>query len=131
VKVKDLIWREPVKISSNATVSEAIEKMLKKGIRALIVEPKGENETFGILTVRDIVYKVIAKGKNPRDVKVEEIATRPVVTIDSNWSVRDAARLMAIKKKKISLKREIRIPNHIRLRRSSFPLKNIGRYGAT
>jgi len=95
VKVKDLIWREPVKISSNATVSEAIEKMLKKGIRALIVEPKGENETFGILTVRDIVYKVIAKGKNPRDVKVEEIATRPVVTIDSNWSVRDAARLMA------------------------------------
>ncbi len=95
MKVKDLIWREPVKISSNATVSEAIEKMLKKGIRALIVEPKGENETFGILTVRDIVYKVIAKGKNPRDVKVEEIATRPVVTIDSNWSVRDAARLMA------------------------------------
>ncbi len=95
MRVKDLIWREPVKISSNATVSEAIEKMLKKGIRALIVEPKGENETFGILTVRDIVYKVIAKGKNPRDVKVEEIATRPVVTIDSNWSVRDAARLMA------------------------------------
>ncbi len=95
MKVKDLIWRELVTVDSDASVSEAIEKMLKKGIRALLVEPRDKDDTFGIVTVRDIVYKVIAKDLNPREIRVKDIATKPVVTIDASWSVKDAAKLMA------------------------------------
>jgi CBS domain-containing protein len=95
VKVKDLVWREVVTIKPNASVKDAIDLMLKKGIRSLIVEPKDENDCYGVLTIRDIVYKVVAKDLKPSDVSVDEIATKPVVTIDANASVKTAVKLMA------------------------------------
>ena len=48
-----------------------------------------------MLTIRDIVYKVVAKDLKPSEVLVDEIATKPVVTIDANASVKTAVKLMA------------------------------------
>ncbi len=95
MKVKDLVWKEIITVKPDISVSEAIDLMLKKGIRALLVEPKDRDECYGIITVRDIVYRVIARDLKPSDVKVSEIATKPIVTIDCNCSIKTAAKLMA------------------------------------
>ena len=96
MKVKELIWRELVTIKPDASVEEAIELKLKKGIRSLLVEPIEANE-FGILTVRDVVFKVIAKKLKPSEVKVSEICSRPVITIEADKTVEDAIKVMTEK----------------------------------
>ncbi len=94
LKVKDLIWRDVVTIKPEESVKTAIEIMLKKGIRSLIVEPKDEDDCYGVITVRDIVYRVIAKDLKPSEVRVGDIATKPIVCVNSNESVKTAAKLM-------------------------------------
>jgi len=95
MKVKDIVVREIEKIKPDASVFEAVEIMLEKGIRALIVEPQNERDTYGVITVRDIVFKAVAKGLELDDIKVAEIASKPLVCIDGSWEIMHAAELMA------------------------------------
>ena len=95
MKVSEVAITEIEKISPNAKLSEAISLMLKEGIRSLIVIPESGEDVYGIVTVRDVVYKVLAKGLNPNEIKVKSIATKPLVSIDTHYSVTHAASLMA------------------------------------
>jgi len=96
LKVRELIWRELVTIKPDASVEEAIELMLKKGIRSLLVEPM-EDDEYCILTVRDVIFKVIAKKLKPSEVRVSEVCSKPVITIDADKTVEDAIRIMSEK----------------------------------
>jgi len=95
MKVSEVAITEIEKISPNAKFSEAISLMLKEGIRSLIVIPESGEDVYGIVTVRDVVYKVLAKGLNPNEIKVKSIATKPLVSIDTHCNVTHAASLMA------------------------------------
>ena len=95
MKVSEIMITEIEKISPNAKVSETISLMLKEGIRSLIVIPESGEDVYGIVTVRDVVYKVLAKGLNPNEIEVKSIATKPLVSIDTHCNVAHAASLMA------------------------------------
>ena len=95
MKVSEVAITEIEKISPNAKFSEAISLMLKEGIRSLIVIPESGEDVYGIVTVRDVVYKVLAKGLNPNEIEVKSIATKPLVSIDTHCNVTHAASLMA------------------------------------
>jgi isocitrate dehydrogenase len=60
----------------------------------VVVEPNGANQ-WGILTRRDIVTKIVQGGKNPASTKVKDIASRPVVSVPAEMSIREAARLLS------------------------------------
>ncbi len=94
MKVEDVMNRELEYIEPNASVREAIDRMLKKGMRSLVVKPKDEMDTYGVVTVRDIVFGVFANGLDPNDVKVADIASKPVVCVDKSVDVGLALRLM-------------------------------------
>jgi len=94
MKVEEVMNKELEYIDPNASVEEAIDKMLKKGIRSLIVNPKDEKDTYGVVTVRDIVFGVFANGLDPNDVKVADIASKPVVCVDKSVDVGLVLRLM-------------------------------------
>ena len=49
---------------------------------------------IGIVTERDFVRRVVAK-KLPLDTKVSEIMSKSLITVDSDASLKDAARLMS------------------------------------
>ena len=94
-KAKDIMTTEVVRIQGSATVKEAINLMKETGLRALIVERRNEEDAYGIVTETDIVYKVIAYGKNPSTVQVHEIMTKPVITVNPDLGVEYVARLFA------------------------------------
>lgn len=94
-KVKDIMSVNIVTIDGSANVSEAIEKMLKANVRGLIVERRDEGDAYGVVTLRDIVGKVIAEGLDPKNVAVHEIMTKPLVSLNPNLDVKYAARLLA------------------------------------
>ena len=49
----------------------------------------------GVLTDRDIAVRVVAEGRDPEQVKVTEVASGDVVTLDPDQDLDEALRLMA------------------------------------
>jgi CBS domain-containing protein len=92
---RDVMTTPVISIDGLATVAEAIEKMEQEGVRALIVERRGPEDAYGIVTQRDICYKVIATGKCIHEVKVHEIHSKPLIVINPDLDTKYVARLMA------------------------------------
>jgi len=93
LEVKD-IMSKPVTIVPQITVALAIQKMKKHGISCLVVAGKNQRVS-GILTEKDILYKVIIAEEDPTRLKVSKIMTSPVLTIPLDTTVLAAGRLMS------------------------------------
>ena len=94
MKVQELMTTKIEFVDADRTVYDAVEKMVDRRIRSLMARFPEENLNHGIITARDIVFKVLAKSLNPKDIKVSEIASRPLVCIDKNMDLNEAASLM-------------------------------------
>lgn len=92
---RDIMTTSVVMIDGIAAVSEAIEKMKRQGVRALIVDRRSEGDAYGIVTQRDICYNVLATELDPEDVQVHEIQSKPLVVVNPDLDVKYVARLMA------------------------------------
>lgn len=75
------------------TVHDAVRKMLAAGVSSLLV-PEGDGSSWGIMTKRDVVTKVIARGTEPRAILVREVLSRPVVTISASTSIQRCSERM-------------------------------------
>jgi CBS domain-containing protein len=95
MQAQDIMTKDVVTVSGAATVAEAVKLMKEKGLRALIVERRTENDPYGIVTETDIVYQVAAHGRNPAKVRVYEIMTKPCVVVNPQLGVEYVARLFA------------------------------------
>ena len=92
---KDIMSTEIVTISGMATAEEAVKLMREQNVRSLIVERRTDDDAYGLITQRDLVYFVAAKGLDPEDVKVYEIMSKPLVVVNPNLDVKYVARLLA------------------------------------
>jgi CBS domain-containing protein len=90
--VKDIMTKEVVKISVNDDVFAAAELMNSSEIGCLVVVD-GENP-IGIITERDIVRRVVAK-ELPLETKVSKVMSKSLITIDTEASLKEAARVMS------------------------------------
>jgi CBS domain-containing protein len=93
--VKDIMTKEVVTVESNKTVFEAAEIMAEKGLGCLVVVIKGF--PVGILTERDIVRRIVAK-RAALDLKVTEVMTKTLITVEPETSLKEAARVMSANK---------------------------------
>jgi CBS domain-containing protein len=96
IKAKDVMVTKVVTLDGNVSVKEAAEIMAQVGVSAVIVTIDGKAN--GILTERDILKRIVAEDKNSRKTKVKEIMSSPLVTIEPNMDLGEAARLMFEKK---------------------------------
>ncbi len=96
VPVLEVMSQSPVVVSPEDTVDRAASLMRTKEIGSLIVVLDGR--PAGIITERDIVTKVAAPGLAPRDVKVKDVMSAPVVAIHPHAEVAEAARVMSDRK---------------------------------
>ncbi|MDP6648353.1 MAG: CBS domain-containing protein [Candidatus Woesearchaeota archaeon] len=81
-----------IKISSNSTISEAARVLDKKDIGSVLVEEG--SKIIGVVTQKDILQKVIVKGKHPNSMKTKDIVSKTIVKIDSNEDLLEASRLL-------------------------------------
>jgi CBS domain-containing protein len=91
-KVKDAMTKNVKTISPSATMAEAARIMKKNRIGCLVVAEG--SKPVGIITERDIAYKIVAEEKSS-DTAVKEIMTKDLKTIDKEKTLKDAARIMA------------------------------------
>ncbi|HOV87533.1 MAG TPA: CBS domain-containing protein [Syntrophobacteraceae bacterium] len=97
MKVHEFMVSKIEFIDSDRTVYDAVEIMVDKRIRSLVIRVGGKSDreaVDGVVTARDIVFKVLAKGLNPKAVKVADIASRPLACVEKDMDFDDAATLM-------------------------------------
>lgn len=70
--------RTLVSIGAESTVTQAAKLMADKRIGALLVLENGAVK--GIFTERDILSKIVSRGVNPDETKVQDVMTANVVT---------------------------------------------------
>ena len=93
MSLKPLMSKEITSLPSTATVLDAAKFMTDMNVGSVIIMK--DDIPSGILTDRDIVAKVLAQGKDPRNMGIGEIMRVPVVTISEDKDIIDATKLMA------------------------------------
>jgi CBS domain-containing protein len=78
MRVAELMTREVEFISPEALVSAAAELMGELDVGALPVGSPGDLR--GIVTDRDLLFRVVARGRDAGQVRVSEILSTPVIT---------------------------------------------------
>lgn len=91
---KDVMSSPVVTIDEDASVNRAAELMDKDDLGSIIVTDK-EGKPLGILTERDLVVRVLAKNVRPDSIKAKEVMTSPLITIEPDATINDAARRMS------------------------------------
>lgn len=74
-------------VSANASVEEAMHEMRKSDVSYLLVEPSDEGD-WGIMTKRDVVTKIVGANKSTHNTKVNEVTSRPLLTVPADASLR-------------------------------------------
>ena len=87
---------EVYSIQADHTVYEAIAEMDARNVGGLIVK-KGD-EVVGIVTERDYTRKVILKNRSSKEIAVESIMSRNLVSVIPDQTVQDALTLVTEKK---------------------------------
>ena len=84
------IMKKLVTIDGSESVKKAAEIMLEKGIGSIVVTEEGG--PVGIVTKSDLLARVIVKCRDPRECKIGEIMSSPLISIDKNTPILEAMR---------------------------------------
>jgi len=91
--VKDVMSNPVVTMDEDETSNKAAVTMDQNDVGCIIVTNKA-GKSIGIITERDLVIRVLAKNLKPDTVKTKEIMTTPLVTIEPDATISEAARRM-------------------------------------
>ncbi len=92
VKVKDLMITSIKTIDRRTSAFEAAKYMKEYDVGSLIVM---DNDTpIGIVTTKDIMYKVISLGSLGKDISLSNIMSAPLILVDPEDDIAKAAALM-------------------------------------
>ena len=92
--VKDVMSSPVITIKEDAAANRVAELMDKEDLGCIIVTNE-EGKPLGIITERDLVVRVLAKNVKPDSTKASEVMTSPLITIEPDASISDAARRMS------------------------------------
>jgi CBS domain-containing protein len=91
-QVRDLMVPDVVTIEPGTSIVDAARRMIQEEKGPLpIVEG---DRPVAIVTDRDIIAHVVAEGRDPNSVTVDDIATRELVTIGPDQDVDEVRQLM-------------------------------------
>ena len=93
-KVRDVMMSNFTKVDGVMKVSEALHMMREKKINAILVEPRDENDVYGIMTLKDIARKVIGENRKLHETHIYEIMSKPVLSVNSDMPLPYAARFL-------------------------------------
>jgi len=91
---KDIAEKEFLSLSRETTALEAARQMkAKKHGYAIVASSAGSPE--GIVTEWDYLSKIVAEGRDPSHVKLGDLMTSDLVSVDANVGLDQVAELMA------------------------------------
>lgn len=93
MSVGRICQREIDVAEAHDTVDVAAVRMQQREVGALVVLDE-ERRVEGIVTDRDLVLRVLARKKNPRELRVADVMTRAPHTVTEDTPIESAVSLM-------------------------------------
>jgi predicted transcriptional regulator len=93
--VKHIMTKKIISVENNVSVFEAVSVMVNNDVGSVVVTQDGS--PVGIITERDILKKCCNKELWSKDLKVEDFMSSPLITIEADKSLGEAALLMSDK----------------------------------
>lgn len=81
-----------ITIDENATVYEAIQRMVENNVGAIVVTC--QSKPCGIFTERDYLRRIALEGRTSKTTQVKEVMTPDVITIDPSYTVEQCLSIM-------------------------------------
>ena len=97
ILVRHAMTEAPKTLSPGMTAADAAGLMSEYDVGAIPVASEQDGLT-GVVTDRDIVIRVVAKGLDPRTTPLADVATAKVITVSPDEQVSDARALMGEQK---------------------------------
>ena len=94
MNVKDVMSTRLVTVSPEESAAVAARLLARHNIGALPVCAK-DGKLKGMVTDRDIVLRCVAADEDPQQIKISEIMTRKIYSINGNDSLEAASQLMS------------------------------------
>jgi CBS domain-containing protein len=95
LKVQDLMARQLVTVTAQATLREAARLMHAHRIHCLLVLPERADAPVGVITTKDIVQVLCEAEMSVLDqLRVADAATTPAVSVQHKLALVDCIRLM-------------------------------------
>jgi len=92
VSVKEAMTEKVLTTTATTTVAQAARVMAERGVGSIVIV-KGK-KPIGILTERDLLMKVVAADTKPSTIRVGKVMSSPVLTVNPDVEITDAARTM-------------------------------------
>ena len=92
--VSEIMEKSVVILDESTSVSAAAEIMKTKGISSILVKDHHSDKIKGIVTERDILYRVVAEVKGTFKVSIGSIMSSPLVTIEKETQCIEAITIM-------------------------------------
>ncbi|HZX10018.1 MAG TPA: CBS domain-containing protein, partial [Acidobacteriota bacterium] len=89
--IREIVTKRLIGVSQNASFREGVSKMVEFNISSLVVT--NHDRVVGFMTDTD-VKRAVAQGLTP-DVKMEQIMTTDLITVDISSSVREVLETMS------------------------------------
>lgn len=93
LKVKDYMTKNVITIDRDATLYDALHKMVENGIHSLIVVDSA-GKPVGIVTTDDILSLMENNGEPNKDMPIAEFMEAALVTIDPDYDLQKAVSIM-------------------------------------
>jgi len=90
--ISEFINPRLVVAASDLTVSDAAKVMLESRVNSILVFE--DDQVIGIVTNKDFLNDVVAKGLDPTKTRIKEITNQPLITIGKDAKMEDAIDLM-------------------------------------
>ena len=92
-RVRDLMTSEVVTVEPQTSIADAARRMIQQEKGPLpVVEG---DRPVAMVTDRDIIARVVAEGRDPNSVTVDDVATRELVTVGPDQDIDEVIGLMA------------------------------------
>src|SRR5438132_7338686 len=93
---KDILEPEFLSMRPDTTLLEAAKAMADRH-HGFVIVSSPEGRPIGIVTEWDIVAKVVAAGRDPAKVRLEDLMTSPLVFVDTGEGVERVPAILADK----------------------------------
>ena len=90
--VADIAERNVAVLDETVLVAEAVKIMRQKGVSSIFVSRR--NSLVGVVTERDILYRVVAENRGPFKTALKDVMSSPLISIDGLTSVKQAMSMM-------------------------------------
>jgi CBS domain-containing protein len=92
LKVNEAMTRDPETLPSDSTTFDALQNSSMVCFGYMLVADRGKLK--GIVTERDILYRVVVEERDPKTTKLKHVMSKPVISIEEGAELVAASELM-------------------------------------